>query len=64
MIGKNPTFEDIKKEVRNMNLGEFLKFCKDFEIHLPKQVSQDFSFHQKLNHSLSILRILTPYICK
>lgn len=30
MIGKNPTFEEIKKEVRNLNLGEFLKFAKDF----------------------------------
>lgn len=38
MIGKNPTFDDIKKEVRNLNLGEFIKFCKDFDINLPKEV--------------------------
>lgn len=37
MTGKNPTFEDIKREVRNLNLGEFLKFCKDFEIPVTKQ---------------------------
>lgn len=36
MIGKNPTFDQIKKEVRNLNLGEFIKFSKDFEFKLPK----------------------------
>lgn len=38
MVGKNPTFEEIQKQVRNLKLGEFIKFCKDFEIKLPKQV--------------------------
>ena len=39
MVGKNATFEEIQKQVRNLKLGEFIKFCKDFEIKLPKQVS-------------------------
>lgn len=30
------TFEDIKKEAKNMSIGEFLKFAKDFSIELPK----------------------------
>ena len=32
------TFEAIKREARNMNLGEFIKFTKDFQIELPKTV--------------------------
>ena len=39
MLGKHPTFEDIKKEVRNLNLGEFIKFCTDFAIPLSKGVT-------------------------
>lgn len=38
MPGKHSTFEDIKREARNMNLGEFIKFTKDFSIALPKTV--------------------------
>eukprot|EP00347_Sterkiella_histriomuscorum_P018047 403346992 len=38
MTGKNPTFDDIKKEVRNLNLGEFIKFSKDFDFKLGKDV--------------------------
>lgn len=39
MLGKNATFDEIKREVRQMNLGEFVKFCSDFEIKIPKMVS-------------------------
>jgi hypothetical protein len=35
---KHQTFEEIKREQRNMNLGEFIKFTKDFSIELPKTV--------------------------
>ncbi len=35
---KHSTFEEIKREARNMNLGEFIKFTKDFSIDLPKTV--------------------------
>jgi|LauGreDrversion4_2_1035121.scaffolds.fasta_scaffold529606_2 hypothetical protein len=38
MSGKHATFEEIKREARNMNLGEFIKFSKDFNIDLPKTV--------------------------
>ena len=38
MLAKHATFEDIKREARNMNLGEFIKFTKDFSIELPKTV--------------------------
>lgn len=38
MPGKHQTFEEIKNEARNMNLGEFIKFTKDFAIDLPKTV--------------------------
>ncbi|TNV84936.1 hypothetical protein FGO68_gene13232 [Halteria grandinella] len=34
--GKHLTFEDIKREAKNLNIGEFLKFAKDFAIDLPK----------------------------
>lgn len=38
LTNKYSTFEDIKREARNMNLGEFIKFCKDFTVQLPKTV--------------------------
>lgn len=37
MIGRHKTFDDIKKEVRNMSLGDFIKFTSDFSIQLSKQ---------------------------
>lgn len=39
MLGKKATFDDIKKEVRQLSLGDFIKFAKDFEIELSKVVS-------------------------
>lgn len=38
LTNKHSTFEEIKREARNMNLGEFIKFTKDFLIDLPKTV--------------------------
>ena len=37
MIGKKATFEQIQYEMSNMNMGEFMKFCKDFKIAVSKQ---------------------------
>jgi hypothetical protein len=34
--GKHMTFEEIKKEAKNLNIGDFLKFARDFAIELPK----------------------------
>lgn len=36
LVGSKPTFEQIKKELSFMNMGEFMIFCKDFEFRLPK----------------------------
>ncbi|CAI2372176.1 unnamed protein product [Moneuplotes crassus] len=36
MIGKKATFEEIQYELSNMNMGEFMKFCKDFKIPVSK----------------------------
>jgi hypothetical protein len=36
MIGKKATFEQIEYEMSNMNMGEFMKFCKDFKIPVSK----------------------------
>jgi len=35
LIGKKATFEQLNTVLSNMNLGEFMKFCKDFNINLP-----------------------------
>jgi hypothetical protein len=32
LLGKNPTFDQINSNLQSLNLGEFLKFCADFEI--------------------------------
>ena len=32
LIGKNPTFDHIQKNLEVLNMAKFLKFCKDFEI--------------------------------
>lgn len=32
LIGRKATFEDIQHEISNLNLGEYMKFCKDFKI--------------------------------
>ena len=32
LIGKNPTFENISKNLQILTLAKFLKFCKDFQI--------------------------------
>jgi hypothetical protein len=32
MIGKKATFDQIQYSLSNMNMGEFMKFCKDFKI--------------------------------
>lgn len=36
MVGKKATFEQIEYEMSNMNMGEFMKFCKDFKIPVSK----------------------------
>lgn len=36
MIGRKATFEQIEYELSNLNMGEFMKFCKDFQIPLSK----------------------------
>ena len=36
MLGRNASFEDIKKETFNMNAGDYVKFCKDFEVPINK----------------------------
>lgn len=35
MLGNNPTFEEIINEVHTLNIGEFMKFAKDFKVPLP-----------------------------
>jgi hypothetical protein len=35
LLGKNPTFEHISKNLEILTLAKFLKFCKDFELIQP-----------------------------
>jgi len=37
LLGKKPTFEEIEHNNKTVNMGEFMKFCKDFDINLSKQ---------------------------
>lgn len=32
LLGRNPTFDQINNNLQSLNLGEFLKFCADFQI--------------------------------
>ena len=36
MTGKHATFDDISKEMNILHMGEFLRFCLDFEFKLSK----------------------------
>lgn len=36
MVGKKATFEQIEYELSNLNMGEFMRFCKDFKIPVSK----------------------------
>lgn len=36
LIGKKPTFDEIEHKNSVINIGEFMKFCKDFDIKLNK----------------------------
>jgi nucleoid-associated protein YejK len=36
MVGKKATFEQIEHELSNLNMGEFMRFCKDFKIPVSK----------------------------
>jgi hypothetical protein len=38
LMGRKSTFEDIKKEISFLNLVNFIKFLKDFDIVIPKTV--------------------------
>jgi len=37
-LGKKPTFDDMERETQMLNLGDFVKFGKDFEIALKPSV--------------------------
>ena len=37
MVGRKATFEEIEKEYRSMNMGEYMRFCLDFGLPYPKQ---------------------------
>ena len=36
MLGKKPTFIEIQHNNTTINLGEYMKFCKDFNIKISK----------------------------
>ena len=36
MTGKHATFDQIMRQMNVMYMGEFLRFCNDFEFKLPK----------------------------
>lgn len=36
LIGRKATFEQIEHELSNLNMGEFMRFCKDFKIPVSK----------------------------
>ena len=35
LVGNKPTFDQLNSVLTNMNLGEYIRFCKDFNIDLP-----------------------------
>jgi hypothetical protein len=40
-IPQNRKFEELEEAMSQIDLGEFMKFCKDFEIPLPKLKIQE-----------------------
>lgn len=50
LVGKKPTFEEIEKEINNLNLGEFMRFCLDFSIPVPKEKVMDIFKRISPNH--------------
>lgn len=40
-IPLNRKFEELQEKMSEIDLGEFMKFCKDFEIPLPKAKQQE-----------------------
>ncbi len=50
LVGKKPTFEEIEKEINNMNLGEFMRFCLDFQMPLPKEKIMEIFKRISPNH--------------
>ena len=36
MTGKHATFDQIMRQMNVMYMGEFLRFCSDFDFKLPK----------------------------
>lgn len=49
-IPKNKEFDDLKEIMNEVNLGEFMIFCKDFNIPLSKAKLTEIYKKSSLNH--------------
>lgn len=50
MVGKKATFEEIQKVLDNMTLGEFVRFCLDFQVPIKKQKIMEIFKKVSVNH--------------
>ncbi len=55
MLGKKATFEEIEHNNSTINMGEFMKFCKDFKINLGKQKSSEV-FKKNATNSIEMVQ--------
>lgn len=53
LLGKNPTFDYIQKNLKVLTLAKFLKFCKDFEIIKEKDSQKNIDWVRKVFKSHS-----------
>ncbi len=59
MYGKNITFDQLNAGLNNMNMGEFMRFCKDFQVPLkPPKVQELFKRYAKLSRNLDLDRFV------
>lgn len=54
MLGRKATFEEIERNNKTVNMGEFMKFCKDFKINLSKQRCSDV-FKKAATNSIDLV---------
>ncbi len=53
LIGRKATFEQLNSALTNMNMGEFMRFCKDFAVPLPTEKQRElFKKTAKLGKAL------------
>ena len=50
LVGRKATFDEIKREFDNMNMGEFFRFCLDFKLPQKKEKIIEIFKKNSQNH--------------